>query len=170
MAKYLGQQLAGNGQGAVSLARAEALANQRPIGAQVDTATNTVRFTTSNVSFVVVASPPGADMKFRTAGINDPTIIVPPNAQITLEFINGDNDMAHMWLLQASTGDPSSVGSGWAGSPHVAAAPPLGNPTAAGQPVETITFSAPALGTYQYVCPFPGHAAQGMVGRFVVQT
>ena len=166
LAKYLGQKLAGNGQEAIPLARAEALGNQRPAGAQVDTATRTIRFTTQQVSFVVLASPPRADMKFRTAGINDPTIVVPPDAQITLEFINGDNDEAHMWLLQS--GDPGAASAD--GGAHVTAAPPLGNPTSAGQPAETISFSAPAPGTYHYDCPFPGHATQGMYGRLVVQS
>jgi plastocyanin len=166
LAKYLGQRLAGNGQQAIPLARAEALGNQVPAGAQVDTATRTIRFTTQQVSYVVLASPPGADMKFRTAGINDPTIIVPPGAQITLEFINGDNNEAHMWLLQ--TGDPGAASAD--GGAHVTAAPPLGDPTSAGQPAETITFTAPAAGTYHYDCPFPNHAAMGMYGRFVVQS
>jgi rusticyanin len=170
LAKYLGQRLAGNGQQAMSLTRAEALGNQVPAGAHIDSTTRTIRFTTQQVSFVVLASPPSADMTFRTAGLNDPTIIVPPGAQITLEFVNGDSNEAHMWLLQ--TGDPGapSVQPGWGQGAHVAAAPPLGNPTRAGQPAETITFTAPAPGTYHYDCPFPGHATQGMYGRFVVQS
>jgi rusticyanin len=166
LAKYLGQRLAGNGQEAISLAHAEALGNQVPAGAQIDTATKTIRFNAGQVRLVVLASPPGADMKFRIAGIDDPTIIVPSGAQITLEFINGDNDEAHMWLLQAGDPGAASAGSG----AHVAAAPPLGDPTSAGQPVETVTFTAPTSGTYHYDCPFPGHAAMGMYGRFVVQS
>ena len=169
-AKYLGQRLAGNGQQAVSRARAETLANEIPAGANVDTTTRTVRFTTRQVRLVIVASPPSADMKFRTAGIDNPTIVVPADAQITLEFINGDRDMAHMWLLQTGDPGPASVQEGWGGGDHVAAAPPLGDPTAAGQPAETVTFTAPPPGTYHYDCPFPGHATQGMYGRFLVQS
>ena len=115
LAKYLGQRLAGNGQQAVSRARAEALANEIPAGASVDITTGTVRFTTRQVSLVVVASPPSADMKFRTSGIDNPTIVVPANAQITLEFINGDSDMAHMWLLQTGDPGPAAVQPGWGG-------------------------------------------------------
>ena len=170
LAKYLGQRLAGNGQQAVPRTRAEALANERLASASVDTATRTVRFTTRQVSLVVVASPPSADMKFRTAGIDNPTIVVPANAQITLEFINGDSDMAHMWLLQTGDPGPAAVQPGWGGGDQIAAAPPLGDPTAAGQPAETVTFTAPPAGTYHYDCPFPGHATQGMYGRFVVQS
>ena len=170
LATELGRQLAGNGQAAIALSRVEALANQRPAGAQVDAAAKTVRFTTARVNLVMVGSPPTADMKFRAAGIDNPTIEVPAGAQITLEFINGDSDMAHMWLLQIGDSGPASVQPGWGGGAHVAAAPPLGDPTSAGQPAETISFTAPPPGTYHYDCPFPGHAAQGMYGRFVVQS
>src|SRR5581483_1906550 len=54
LAKYLGQRLAGNGQVAVSLARAEALANQIPAGASIDTTTRTVRFTSRQVNLTMV--------------------------------------------------------------------------------------------------------------------
>ena len=161
---YAGRAMAGNGDSAVSLAKAESLANQVPAGAQLDTATGTIHFTTRNVRFVVVASPPSADMKFRTAGINDPTIEVPTGAQVTAEFINGDSDTAHMWILSAGTGSQSRPSDSGA----IAAARPLGDPTAAGHPAETITFTAPAAGEYHYYCAFPGHAAQGMLGRFEV--
>jgi len=169
MARVLGRQLAGNGQQAISLQRTEALANQHPAGAQVDAATKTVRFTNRTVSFVMVASPPSGDMKFRVAGINNPTIEVPAGAQITMEFINGDHDEAHMWLLQAGSSGPADFGGGSAGGAHITAAAPLGDPTSAGQPAETITFRAPAPGAYHYSCPFPGHATMGMYGRFVVE-
>ena len=170
LATALGRQLAGNGQQAIPLARTEALANQRPAGAQVDPTTKTVRFTSAQVNLVVVASPPTADMKFRAAGIDDPTIEVPAGARISLEFINGDSDMAHMWLLQSGDSGAASVQPGWGGGAHIAAAPPLGDPTSAGQPGETIAFTAPAPGTYHYDCPFPGHATQGMYGRLIVQS
>jgi uncharacterized cupredoxin-like copper-binding protein len=32
----------------------------------------------------------------------------------------------------------------------------------------TFTFTAPAAGTYQYVCTVAGHAPAGMVGTFTV--
>jgi nitrite reductase (NO-forming) len=31
---------------------------------------------------------------------------------------------------------------------------------------KTITFKAPAAGSYEFVCLIPGHAAAGMVGSF----
>jgi nitrite reductase (NO-forming) len=32
----------------------------------------------------------------------------------------------------------------------------------------TLTFTATTPGTYQYLCPVPGHAQQGMTGTFNV--
>jgi plastocyanin len=45
----------------------------------------------------------------------------------------------------------------------------LGNPTSAGLHEGTMTFTASTSGTYQYLCPVPGHAQKGMVGSFVVE-
>jgi uncharacterized cupredoxin-like copper-binding protein len=32
----------------------------------------------------------------------------------------------------------------------------------------TLSFTVGAQGTYQYLCPVPGHAQKGMVGTLVV--
>jgi azurin len=34
---------------------------------------------------------------------------------------------------------------------------------------DTITFTAPAAGTYDYICTFPGHALAGMHGTLTVK-
>ena len=39
----------------------------------------------------------------------------------------------------------------------------LGEPTAVGMHAGTITFTAAAPGSHQYLCPVPGHAQDGMV-------
>ena len=44
----------------------------------------------------------------------------------------------------------------------------LGNPTSAGMHAGTLTFTAGKSGTYQYLCPVPGHARSGMAGTFTV--
>jgi uncharacterized cupredoxin-like copper-binding protein len=45
----------------------------------------------------------------------------------------------------------------------------LGDPTAAGMHAGTLTFTAAAPGRYQYLCPVPGHAQDGMAGSFTVR-
>ena len=44
----------------------------------------------------------------------------------------------------------------------------LGQPSAAGMHAATMTFTA-APGSYQYLCPVPGHARDGMAGAFTVR-
>jgi len=44
----------------------------------------------------------------------------------------------------------------------------LGDPTAAGMHVGTLTFTTANPGTYHYLCPVPGHAQKGMVGLLIV--
>jgi rusticyanin len=170
---YAGRAMTGNGDTAVPLSRAEQLAGQVPSGAAVDPSTNAIRFSGSAVSLVVLASPPSHDMTFRIAGMTDPAIQVRQGAHITLQFINGDSDMAHMLIIgrdPPARYDAENAGqSAAAPGSAVAAARPLGDPTSAGQPAETITFTAPAAGRYWYYCAFPGHAAQGMRGRFTVR-
>ncbi len=31
-----------------------------------------------------------------------------------------------------------------------------------------LTFTAVTPGTYRYLCPVPGHAAKGMIGKLIV--
>lgn len=44
----------------------------------------------------------------------------------------------------------------------------IGDPTSAGMHAGPLTFTATKSGTYQYFCPVPGLARDGMVGTFVV--
>jgi plastocyanin len=73
-----------------------------------------------------------------------------------------------MWLLARSVpaSGPHQTGGLYA---PIAGGHPLGDPTSAGQPAETIAFTAPPPGTYHYYCAFPGHAAMGMQGRLLVE-
>lgn len=163
-----GRAFAGRATQHESLSRAEADANDVPAGATVDRAANRIRFTTANASMTVVANPPnGRDMAFRIAGLENPTIQVNQAALVTIRFVNGDSDSAHGWLLL----DPVvQLGSEVHGPRAFAGAyaPILGDPTQAGQPVETISFRATTDGSYRYECPVPGHAAMGMQGTFAV--
>jgi plastocyanin len=45
----------------------------------------------------------------------------------------------------------------------------LGKPAAAGMHAGTLAFTAVTPGSYQYLCPVPGHAANGMAGTFTVR-
>ena len=173
LAQSIGQQvgtaMAGLAPQTVSLAQTRTLGDQVPAGASVDRASNTITFTASSVSFTVVAVPPGGpDMTFRVAGLTDPAIVVPQDAQVTVQFINGDNDEAHAWMIVNEQPQFSFY------QPKTPAIPGafsglIGDPTASGQGASTFTFQTGPAGTYQYICPMPGHAQMGMHGAFIVR-
>ena len=169
MGQMMGRMLAGHAGQPISPPEASALGDAVPAGAAVDRAAKRLTFTTPSVRLAVLASPSnGPDMTFRIAGLADPTIVVQPGASITVQFVNADSDTSHGWLL--TTAQPPFGPMAMMGAPAVggAFAPPLGDPTAAGFPSETITFTAPAPGRYTYLCPVPGHAQQGMYGALEV--
>lgn len=107
-------------------------------------------------------------MTFRVAGLTNPSIVVPSGARVTVEFINGDTDEAHGWLV---TSEQPPFGFGQSKTPSIdgAFSGLIGDPTASGQGASTFTFQSGFAGTYQYICPIPGHAQMGMHGAFVVR-
>jgi rusticyanin len=167
--KQAGVAMAGMAPQTVSLAQTRTLSDQVPAGASVDKASNTITFTSGSVSFTVVAVPPGGpDMTFRVAGLTNPTIIVPAGAQVTVRFINGDTDEAHAWMI-TSEQPPFSFYQPRTPAISGAFSGLIGDPTASGQGASTSTFQAGSAGTYQYICPMPGHAQMGMHGAFIVR-
>jgi rusticyanin len=141
-----------------------------PSGATVNKTANTVTFAGQKVSFAVIASPSMPAEDFEVAGLTDPTIVVPLGAQVQVELVNADGDMAHGFVVA----DQGAQGS-W--MPMMTAAPAfsgsalwfLGEATSTGMHAGTVSFAASRPGTYSYVCPVPGHAQEGMAGIFVVQ-
>jgi plastocyanin len=107
-------------------------------------------------------------MTFTVAGLTNPAIIVPRGARVTVRFINNDTDEAHGWLI---TGSKPPFGFGQPATPAFAGAfsGVIGNPTAAGDGANTITFTASDAGSYDYICPMPGHAQMGMHGSFTIR-
>jgi rusticyanin len=156
----------------VGAARAAQLGRQVPAGATLDRAANTVTFTGASVRLTVLASPAGGpDETFRIAGLTDPALTVPAGAQVSIEVINADPDTAHGLVISADGNTTSSM-------PMLTARPAfpgsavwfLGNPTPAGMHAATLSFTATTAGSYQYLCPVPGHAQKGMTGTFTVSS
>ena len=155
----------------VSAAQAAALGGLVPAGAQVDRAANTLTFTTATAALTIVASPSGGpDETFRAAGLTNPRVIVPAGARVSIQLVNADPDTAHGLVV-------TSAGAAGSWMPMMTARPAfagsalwfLGNPTQAGMHAGTLTFTASAAGSYQYLCPVPGHAQKGMAGAFIVR-
>jgi rusticyanin len=144
--------------------------SQVPGGASISRRANTVTFTSSTVSLTAEASPAGGpDETFRIAGLVNPKVIVPAGSKVSVQVINADPNTAHGLVITAShdlsswmpmmTARPAFTGSAlWF----------LGDPTATGMHVGTLTFTAATPGTYHYLCPVPGHAQKGMTGQLIV--
>jgi rusticyanin len=154
----------------VTSTEATRLGDDVPIGATVDRSYERITLSGSSDHLVVLASPSGSpDETFRIAGMVNPTITVNPGARISIEVVNADPDAAHGLVVTADSSASSRM-------PMLTAAPAfsgselwfLGNPTSAGMHIGTLTFTANKSGTYQYLCPVPDHARDGMVGAFVV--
>lgn len=156
----------GVGTTTVSPAAVTTAAEQVPAGATVDTRAHTIRFTTTDARLTVVAAAlaDGQEMSFRIAGLTNPAITVPAGARVTMTVINDSAALPHNWMLTASappfTSVPAVVGG--------ASVPVMPARTATGASESSVTFTAPASGTYHYICAVPGHAAAGMYGTFVV--
>jgi rusticyanin len=154
----------------VSSTEATRLGNDVPTSATVDRRHHRITFSGTSDHLVVLASPSGSpDETFRIAGMVNPTITVKSGARISIEVVNADSDAAHGLVITAH-------GSASSRMPMLTATPAfsgsavwfLGDPTSAGMHAGTLTFTATKSGTYQYLCPVPGHARDGMVGTFVV--
>jgi len=146
------------------------LGNQTSAGATIDTVARRITFANNYVHLVVLASPSMPAENFRTNGMVNPTIVVPPGAKVTIELINADSDMAH-GLVVTADGASSSPTPMMSTPPAFSGAALwfLGESTSAGMREGTLSFTAGQAGIYQYLCPVPGHAQDGMVGTFVVQ-
>jgi rusticyanin len=169
IAQRAGTRLAGKAPQSVPASQVKALSDQDPAGASIDARTGTITFYAATASFTVVAIAPGTpDMTFTVAGLTNPTIIVPSGTRVTVRFINNDTDEAHGWLV---TGNRPPFAFGQPATPTIsgAYAGVIGDPTSAGDGASIISFTASGTGSYEYICPMPGHAQMGMHGRFIVR-
>jgi rusticyanin len=158
----------------VSSSVAARLGNEIPAGATIDRADHEVSFTGTTAHLVALATPQGGpDETFRIAGMVNPTVTVARGAQVSIELVNTDTRSANG--LAVTTARASSWSS-WSSMPMMTATPAftgsalwfLGSSTSAGSHTGTLRFTATTTGSYRYLCPVPGHAANGMTGSLVV--
>ncbi|GAB4198939.1 MAG: plastocyanin/azurin family copper-binding protein [Roseiflexaceae bacterium] len=104
------------------------------------------------------------------------TLTASAGQQVSLTFNNTSTGQNHNWVLvkggddvaaqvdeaATSSGDPNYIPQG---NENIIANTKL----LAGGQNETITFTAPAAGTYTYICTYPGHYGAGMKGTLTVQ-
>ena len=109
----------------------------------------------------------GDQLKFSMSSLSART-----GAKVVLNFNNGANVQQHNWVLVptgtkdeiAAAGMMAGPASGWVPEDaRIIAQTALLGPGESGE----VHFTAPAAGTYQFVCTFPGHGA-AMFGTFEV--
>lgn len=142
-----------------------------------DPKTNTVTFTSKDAVIDLVAvQPDHKDQTFEVHGLVNPTLVVPLGATVHLNLVNMDygNNMEHGVIVTPAP-PPYPYMSMMATGPGVAWVMPL-LPWRSSETVQQArfaslgaTFVAQRSGTYWYVCPTPGHAGEGMYGKFVVR-
>lgn len=149
-----------------------ALVRDGEAGAHVDRSTDTVTYSGRSVTLVALSSPHGIpDMRFEIDGLVNPTVIVPQNARLTFHLVNTDWGEVH-GLAVTTTPPPYPFMAMMATSDRLFLWP---LPPRSTRNLATAEYAASsagvtlAAGSYDYLCPVPGHAQQGMYGRLVVR-
>lgn len=79
---------------------------------------------------------------------------------VTITFKNGGG-LDHNVVVVPGDKDPLTV-------TEADGLPGMSTGTVSGGQEKQVTFTAPAAGSYKYVCTIPGHAAGGMVGTLTI--
>ena len=162
----------GGGQGTISDASLAALVRRGEQGANIDPKANTVTYKGQTVTLVALASPHGEpNMTWEIDGLVNPTVVVPPAAQLDVVLVNTDWGYMHGFELTTTPPPyPYMAMAGVADSFFLMPLPPrtAKDTATAGYYTESANFTTTA-GTYHYLCPVPGHAAAGMFGTLVVR-
>lgn len=136
--------------------------------ATVDKSTNTITYTGTNVKIVMLGGPEEADGKFVIAGLINPTLRIPKEANVTMQLINEDKGMPHgveitnaqppyaYMLMMQGAAYPDSVIN------------PIPEAARSQYPSAQVTFKAGYAGEFYYICQYPGHAAKGMFGKVII--
>jgi rusticyanin len=137
--------------------------------ATVDKQKNTVSYSGEDIKIVVLGGPKQADEKFIIGGLINPTVYIPKNSNITLEFINEDEGMYHNVAITNAAPPYAYMnmmqGQIYPGS-YTGMLPPAANDQFYS---DSTTFNASYAGEFYYLCQYPGHAAKGMYGKIIVK-
>lgn len=140
--------------------------------ATVDKVGNSITYSGQSVKIVVFGgamgdSGSGPDEKFVIGGLVNPSLHVPKGAQVTLELVNEDN-MPHGLEITAAQPPYGTMSMMQGGIYPGAFLHPIAAATKDQYPVATTIFTASQSGEFHYICPYPGHAANGMYGKIIV--
>lgn len=148
------------------------LVQQSEQGVTIDRTTNTITYHSTQDLLVPLAAPAALHIKgmqWEIDGLINPKVVVPQGAQITVDLVNADQGYMHGF--EVTTARPPFREMAMMQGPAAfsgAFIMPILPETSQGQYHRSTQFTATTAGTYYYICPVPGHAAQGMAGQFVV--
>ena len=170
----------------INISIAEAHANDIPSYAHVYPNNNTIAFSSSNITLVVLAmgvqravnltreQPPSYDSNssgnaFVIDGLIDPTLAIPQDAIVRVEFINLDSSEYHNVIMTA-TGPPYQYMPMSAMNGIVSMMPIIPHADYSNGSASDYNYTAVFgnAGTYWYLCMYPGHAQMGMYGKIIV--
>lgn len=126
---------------------------------------NVLKYEGKHISIVALSGPPSDMLSFRIDGKRNPTLELPAGAEVTITFVNMDDDMMHNLRIANGVVDvKGTVG------------PKLGQGTSDLRPhskteasTQKLTVSGFTAGeTLTYLCTIRGHAAGGMYGHIKV--
>lgn len=100
------------------------------------------------------------NVKAQDLAFDQTQLAVPAGAKVTVNLTN-TGSLEHNWVLVHEAVELATVTP--ADAINQAASEIL-----AGGKSTTLTFTAPAPGSYQFICTVPGHAIAGMVGKLTV--
>lgn len=142
-------------------------------GVTIDRATNTITYHSLHDRLVLLAAPAVlhlSGMQWEIDGLINPKIVVPRGAQVTVDLVNADQGYRHGFEVTTAAPPFNEMAMMQGGGAAFAGAfiMPIRPETSQGQYHGSTRFTAATAGTYHYICPVPGHAAQGMAGLLVV--
>lgn len=140
-------------------------------GAIINRRTDTVTYRGPTALIVALASPHGKpNMTWEIDGLVNPTIVLPPGTEVTVDLVNTDWGYRHGFMV--TTSPPPYPYMAMMGLPTQFLLMPL--PERTTQVLATARYYTrqghfrASRGIYYYLCPVPGHAARGMYGKIVV--
>jgi len=136
--------------------------------ATVDKSANTITYTGTNVKIVMLGGPEEADGKFVIAGLVNPILRIPKEANVTMELINEDNGMPHGVELTNAQPPYAYMSMMQGGVYPDTIINPIPEAGTNQYPSAQVTFAASYAGEFYYICQYPGHAAKGMYGKIII--
>jgi len=158
-----------------------------PEGTKADNENSKITFDSSDVNFTVLAMMKMDAMKligdnsmsedhgedaFVIGNMINPTLVIKQGTTLHVTIVNMDEDMGHNF--QVTTIEPpyavmpmQAMMNG--GSSFLNSMPII--PTEQDEKVyeDTTSLTLTEPGTYYYICTYPGHAAEGMYGKIIVE-